>query len=760
MHSFSFPSSPAAALALGVLLAPMLSAQQAPDITNLSTAATARGVVHRDHPGDGNLWLHGDDWKAALDGQRFLFVPFLGSDAPQNWPVSVALRAARTGSTRLPLANGALEEHGDEVRIDRGSLIEVYHLAPNGIEQSFVFPERPAAGALAVDLTLATELAVTIASDGSTQCRNERGGVDIDSAVAIDARGRRAPCTTTLVAGTLTWTVPAAFVAAATFPLTIDPLYLVYNAYPLQPYSQRLPDVAYVGTYGGMYATVFEQVFSATDTDLVCSFQSPDAIFHQVDYLDLTTTSWITPQIASNAPASQFVCVARTRVVVAGQTFYTVYSRQIDFSWIGPAPLFVFPPPQTLSASGLQVGSPDIGGNPTAAAGSPGRYCVIWDDNGLLMHNFVMTNGVVAFATGNVVPFTSLFPIRRPAIAKSCGSNAPNEQEWIAVYEQEVTATNRDIWGTRIRVDGTITDAHFPIHVAADDDGTPEVSSLTDDWNGSNAWMVVWRRNVPGTPPFTLPHGDLYGAAFHDSTSLTGLVDLTSLLGLVTARDQVNPCVETDGIRFAVGYSESSLIGSSDLVPWLATLHQGAGGALVVTAYPEAGNAYSGPDDHMQITAEHSGGTAGPRYASAWDVTAPPPQPSAVLGAFYRGHVDAPPSSYFAQALPGCGPMVLSASGLPALGQTITFSLTGGQGIPLLLLGDSIPPVPLCAACNLGVDPSGALLATSSYSLTIPPDTALEAYQFGVQGIDFLAPGGCTTPVIATLTNEIIVLVL
>ncbi len=52
------------------------------------------------------------------------------------------------------------------------------------------------------------------------------------------------------------------------------------------------------------------------------------------------------------------------------------------------------------------------------------------------------------------------------------------------------------------------------------------------------------------------------------------------------------------------------------------------------------------------------------------------------------------------------------------------------------------------------------ILVGTNVSIAVPPDTALIAVQLAAQGLDFLAPGGCATPILGTLTDEIIVTLL
>ena len=53
--------------------------------TNSRLMALPTTVVH-DTTADGTLWAHGSTWKGSFAAGSFTYIPFLGSDAPQNFP--------------------------------------------------------------------------------------------------------------------------------------------------------------------------------------------------------------------------------------------------------------------------------------------------------------------------------------------------------------------------------------------------------------------------------------------------------------------------------------------------------------------------------------------------------------------------------------------------------------------------------------------------------------------------------------------------
>jgi hypothetical protein len=730
---------------IAVLLAPLPAQQPTP----AATLQLPRGAVHLDQPGDGRVWAKGDDWKASFGTDGVTFVPFLGADAPRNFPLALQLVRVTSGANDVPFAAaGRVAPHGaTRVEIARGSVVEAYELRAGGIEQMFVFADAPRDGEIAVELAITSELRGEALADGSCRFRGEHGGIDVGKATAIDAVGRAVPCTLSFSSERLRWTVPAAFVADATFPLTIDPVISTAGLLPAQTAPLLLPDIAFVGSWGGWYGAVIEEIFSAADHDVVIVARDTAGNLGDVEYVDFTGTSWIRPKVASHRTASQFLCVAQR----AGSSAFGIAARLVDFSALGGFPT-LSPLNQIPVTSTIFEAKPDVGGDASILATLPGDYCITWDAGGTVYYRRIDTTGT--FGIVQTIPSTQ--PASNARIAKSCGSNLAAVAEWTIVFEQEVNANDHDIWGMRLSRTG-VAGVPFAIAAGPTDDRDAEVSAKADLIAGE-PWMVVWDRFVPGGP-FTFAHYDIHGAVYSQDSAITPATDLTSLLLRTPSFDQTNPCVDTDGIRFAVGFAERPQA-VADVEPYLATLHVTNGALLDVTAYAELLNASPSPDDHLQITSEHSGGASTSGYMAVWDVAVS----STVITsqrALYQGHVNISSASYFAHILNGCGPMQITETGLPALGQVFSITLVGAQGIPILALGTSVPPIPLCAACDLGVDPTTAvLLVTTNFSLQVPANTALIATQVAAQGIDFLAPGGCASPILATLTDELLITLL
>ncbi len=101
-------------------------------------------------------------------------------------------------------------------------------------------------------------------------------------------------------------------------------------------------------------------------------------------------------------------------------------------------------------------------------------------------------------------------------------------------------------------------------------------------------------------------------------------------------------------------------------------------------------------------------------------------------------------SGSFTPVPTGCGAVTLTPGGSPSLGGTVTMTLGGVTGIPLMWIGAPIAPAPLCppAPCALGASLT-VLLPVGGFAAGIPCDPAIIGAVLAVQGADVLGAGGC-----------------
>lgn len=176
----------------------------------------------------GGLWAAGPDYKVSFhDGMTFY--PFVGPSLPHQ-PVHWRTVSVRAGGEELLGAAAAAPPRVADTRCeyDLGAVVERYDVTVDGLEQSFVIDSRPAAGDIVITGELTTPLAMPDVADRhgdlSLCLADGREIVSYGAAVAIDRDGVRTPVTTATDGNRVVLRVAAETVAAAAFPLVIDPL--------------------------------------------------------------------------------------------------------------------------------------------------------------------------------------------------------------------------------------------------------------------------------------------------------------------------------------------------------------------------------------------------------------------------------------------------------------------------------------------------------------------------------------------------------
>jgi hypothetical protein len=720
-----------------------------------------------DHDPSGALWVRGSNWKACFDERGATFVPFFGSRAPRNFPISFELADAGVGGVPLPLhREGAVRRDGAVVATERGALTEIYHLSLDAIEQRFVLREPVGAGALEISIAVSSELAWRALADGSFAFENEHGGVRYGRAEAFDADGRRTPVESTWKDGRIVLSVPADFVAAATYPLTVDPIVAAVTLGNPQIVGSANnlwsnADIAYdAGT--DLYVFAMEHAYSATDHDIyVHAFDSSGAPLGRYEAIDYTTSKWTEPKIASNRLTGSFLVVAES-TVSSGTT--EIAGRMIP----GAVPLV---PQPVFQISGAEGGrNPDVGGDPSVMA--PTHFCVCWE-GGLsfsrIYYNMVQTNGTLMFPQSVLLGFAPALTLdTRPSISKSNGNGSSATQTWIIVFERIGPGGDMDIYGAMIHWDGAIVDQGFAIDTTSANTTAPAVSSPTDDVGGVRKWMVV-HQTTQGRPPFSNLHEDLHAKVYYGTSPQPVPAISSSLSSIFPSApftyDELEPCVDTDGCRFVVGFTEYvSPFYFDQGTPCLVTLHTEYDASIAQTEYPVALNANPGMDGRLQITSNYSGGGARHRYLATWDAENTSNGHNTIEATLWDGLSDvvsAGASSYFNVAVPGCGGLTLQATGLPALADSFTLTLSNVQSVPFLLIGFPMPPLELCSGCWLGIDPfTATTLQTDTLAVNVPCVGELVNQQVAFQGVDFGLGAGCPGATSFSLSEVILVTIL
>lgn len=231
-----------------------------------------------DEPGDGALWARGGAaYKARFDAENATYYPLFGPRTPRHYPLSLRLDSVTLDGRELAFERGVpYRRDGSIVSYDRGSLIELYELRPDSMEQLFHFDRLPRGGELVLRMAPETELQVFASATGF-ELANEHGRVGYTRAVAIDRLDRRQELATSFADGVIEIRVPAAFLDEAAFPLTIDPVIDIFDVSADPDVDAYSPDVAYDETTN-RYTIVWEKTVAATDHDVYSTLWSTGSL--------------------------------------------------------------------------------------------------------------------------------------------------------------------------------------------------------------------------------------------------------------------------------------------------------------------------------------------------------------------------------------------------------------------------------------------------------------------------------------------------
>jgi hypothetical protein len=423
------------------------------------------------------------------------YIPFFGSDAPRNYPVTVDLTRAAIGGEELLLADRERSRSGSVVTLDRGALREVYHIDADSVEQTFVLDDLPhglAAGSeLVLELDVKTDLAPSQAEDGSLTFAGEYGEVRYGQAFAIDGAGKRLPLVQVLEAGVLDIRVPASFMAAATYPITIDPILSTFS-FGSTPRDVVDVDVAYDGT-NTTYQIVFSERQSVLDMDITAvNYNAALGVLLNASSIDSTSSYWSSPANASAFHQQQFLCVALRGFVVGNRQVWG-RTREAGSNQAGPQ----------FQISGTGAETADVGGKGNDV-NSAYDYMVVWQEADVLNSDFdIVAQAVEGASTltggrividGDVGDFDT-----NPRISKSSGrpgtSNIDNE--YMIVWEREVGTDNRNLRSQVMEYTGVLT-GHSQFNSYTFSDSINPTVSVWDS-NGlisERHWVIAFERRV------------------------------------------------------------------------------------------------------------------------------------------------------------------------------------------------------------------------------------------------------------------------
>ncbi len=556
-----------------------------------------------DEPGDGALWARGTSYKARFDGRGATYIPFFGAEAPRNYPLAFEVRSVNLDGA--PLAAWTQERtlrEGNVVRIDHGSFVEEYELAPSSLEQRFVFASLPTRGELTLTIGIDTEL--DRQDLGRTlRFANELGHVDYSEAFAIDARGARIELDSSLVDGAIELRVPADFVELAVFPLVVDPFVTAFTVAGGTRH-ELLPDVSYDATTD-RWCVAYVDIWSAIDYDVYVRLVTGSGTLLSTLTIDFTSNLWTTPAIANSNYADTFLLAA---AVVPASGVADIRGR-----FVMPATATVGAVIQISPLDGAYRNIPDVGGAPHPTFSIP--FCVVWQ-------RFV-TPDIVNIESRSVSVLGGLGPIQtlstngglnqNPSIASSIGTSTGDGTEaWTVAWQYRFNPWDYDIKAAQVSWTGSIAQPEFLIDGSALSETRPVVSTMLDSTGTGQprTYMVAYERDWGSD--FDVLVRVLQGTTIGESRNIVG--DLDSAYWYW---NQLRPSIDSDGKRILIAFEEIELPANTNSNVFVST-YDWVNGALIPC---EVRADFAGSLQFEGEVAVHSmASTGGPRtrYFGAW----------------------------------------------------------------------------------------------------------------------------------------------
>ena len=507
---------------------------------------------------DGAIWSLGKNYKASADSRGFTFIPFLGSDAPKNYPVQFRLDQVTLGGQSLSVDQfGGVTRNEDRIVIDRGPVDVWYDMSFEQVEQSFALQVPPTNGELVVRIAVETELALSEIADG-VRYANERGGMNYTHALVYDGAGQRLELPIVASQGSIELRVPASYMANAQAPVVVDPLLGTYGVDSANARNLQRPDVAYSQAQN-VFAYCHTSVWSATDRDCrVETYGGNSNALENVTWIDFSSTDWNDGVIASDAASDSFLVAG---LVDNGAGFLEVLGITLNASDLAQSPEFLIGDINDTGSTWTNVDL-DVGGQFNATS----RYKVVWQRNfDTLSQSAIRTRDVIPVFPHSTVTAPSVgltFALEgsaslncfSPKISKSTGLST--HSEWRVVYNgEDPNNGDQTIRGARYDQDSTLL--AFPSDLSGVINPAFTVQSLDistglDSLSGPFAGGAIYCMPVYYSGP---SGADVYLYAL-EGENLFGEILLTNREHKDVSLDQAFPAVSSLSDRFLVPYQE------------------------------------------------------------------------------------------------------------------------------------------------------------------------------------------------------------
>lgn len=464
---------------------------QDPVVPGASLAAPVEALrpqrvpVHTQQRGPGEqpygVWAAGAGYKASFhDGMTF--VPYLGGGYPHNQPWSWRTQSVRFGEQELLSADESPERRDGDYRVEYqfARFTEAYDVLAEGLEQTFVLRQHPGgSGSLVITGRVTTALHANAPSAAHRPIvfadADGRELIGYGAATAIDANGNRLPMTTRWENGELRLELAADRVAAATFPLVVDPLLTRWQSYSITTVNGTLPgvesDLAHAeGTRTHPTLFAFTWQASANDSDLWVMAVAPEFWDARQMFFDGSTEDSRQPSCAYVAATAKWV-VTWQALDAFGQHRIRVHLHGVDdlnqrTNAIGP-----------IRPSGTHEWRPDVGGT---VAGNSTQALIVFqrDVNGGTFADtatstvfgllFDTTTSSGSFGVPFQISATGNYDSERPSCNKQAEGGA--QFGWLVVwqdYSNDIAGDDWDLVGRRVGHNGAVSSGSWASDLAA-----------------------------------------------------------------------------------------------------------------------------------------------------------------------------------------------------------------------------------------------------------------------------------------------------
>ena len=516
-----------------LLTSTFAQAAQAPALQ--ATPAHTERALHFLADDEGAVWIRGAAYKSSVSAQGVQYIPFLGADAPRNFPVHFDVRTCTINGVALATAGRSVKETGQALELDRGSLVERWSYTQHHAEQSFHFATLPARGELVLEIAWSSELLASSNSEGFV-FSNEHGGVRYGRATALDASGAMLELTSELRDQSIVIHVPADFVQRAQLPLIVDPVVSTFDV-DASTFDDQYSDCVY-DTTSSRWLVAYQETFSATDFDVYTRLFDANGTLISGAYVDNSAEAWTAPSVANVNYDGRFLVVSGTGPTASAT------GRFIKGRIANAAGVFTWGPVINISGASPDTNLyPDCGGDP--AANDLGRFCVAWQRDAAAGRQIVYRN------LNSDGTFVQAAPV---VLDTSVGANYASVSKgngalyWAITWSRcPSSVSNCDAWFAAVNYLGAVTTAATPIAATAAAENRAQVSSRVI---ASDTFMVA-NELVVGTDT------DIQLRLLRNDGVVLSTKLLSELEGRTLSGDYILASLDADGTRFTLAYDFS-----------------------------------------------------------------------------------------------------------------------------------------------------------------------------------------------------------